>query len=217
MFQEFFMQHSYAQVAMHAVVAYLLCGSIVSYLIGVDLVSRDATSSNIGRWRYDATAWAIAAAIFPIIAAPVYLRHRGEILEPYPDKSFAYKPQILPVVVASLIPLALAIIVMAFIPVDRCNAPERLRGLEKSLSSNAKHPIETVVAKSAEIKEMDFFTGEHYCRAVVDIKWVGEPLVENQGIWYRVVRFGTGWGSQTAPEFQKREQKYQYDKLTGRE
>jgi hypothetical protein len=61
------------------------------------------------------------------------------------------------------------------------------------------------------------FTGEHYCRAVVDIKWVGEPLVENQGIWYRVVRFGTGWGSQTAPEFQKREQKYQYDKLTGRE
>jgi hypothetical protein len=61
------------------------------------------------------------------------------------------------------------------------------------------------------------FTGEHYCRAVVDIKWVGEPLVENQGIWYRVVRFEKGWGSQTAPEFQKREQKYQYDKLTGRE
>ena len=180
-------------------------------------MSRDATSSNIGRWRYDATAWAIAAAVFPIIAAPVYLRHRGEILEPYPDKSFAYKPQILPVVVASLFPLALAIIVMAFIPTDRCNAPERLRGLEKSLTSNAKHPIETVVAKSAEIKEMNFFTGEHYCRAVVDIKWVGEPLVENQGIWYRVVRFGTGWGSQTAPEFQKREEKYQYDKLIGRD
>jgi hypothetical protein len=202
---------------MDGLVAYLLCGSIVSYLIGADLVSRNATPPNIGRWRYDATAWAIAAAIFPIIAAPVYLRHRGEILEPYPGKSFAYKPQILPVVVASLIPLALAIIVMAFIPTDRCNAPERLRGLEKSLTSNPKHPVETVIAKSAQIKEMNFFTGEHYCRAVIDIKWVGEPPIENQGIWYRVVRFGTGWGSQTAPEFQKREEKYQYNKLTGRE
>lgn len=217
MFQEHFMQHSYTQIAMYALVAYLLCGSIISYLIGADLVSRDATTSNIGRWRYDATAWAISAAIFPIFAAPVYLRHRGEILEPYPDKSFAYKPQILPVVIASLIPLALALIVMVFIPTDLCNSPERLRGLERSLSSNPKHPVETVLAKSAEIKEMNFFTGEHYCRAVVDIKWVGEPLIENQGIWYRVVRFGSGWGSQTAPEFQKREEKYQYDKLIGRE
>jgi hypothetical protein len=214
---DFLIFYSYSQVALQSFAFYLLCGCIVSYLIGADLVSRDATSSNIGRWRYGATAWAIAAAIFPIFALPVYLRHRGDILEPYPDKSFAYKPQILPVVVASLIPLALAIIVMAFIPTDRCNAPERLRGLEKSLTSNAKHPVETVVAKSAEIKEMDFLTGEHYCRAVVDIKWVGEPLVENQGIWYRVVRFGAGWGSQTAPEFQKREERHQYDKLIGRE
>jgi hypothetical protein len=202
---------------MHALVAYLLCGGMVSFLIGADLVSRVATSSNIGRWRYDATAWAIAAAIFPIFAAPIYLRHREDILEPYPEKSFAYKPQILPVAVASLIPLAFALIVMAFIPTDRCNSPERLRGLEKSLSSNPKHPVETVVAKSAEISEMNFFTGEHYCRAVVDIKWPGEPLNESVGIWYRVVRFGTGWGSQTAPEFQKREEKYLYDKMIGKE
>jgi hypothetical protein len=213
MLQDLFLPYSPIQIALQLAALYLTFGSVIPLLIGAELVAHGATASNIGRWRYGSTAWAIASALMPFVAAFVYLRHRTDILESYPTATFAYHPQIRPVLVAAMLPLAVAGILLTLIPEDRCNSPERLRGLERALSSSAEFPLESVAAKSAQLDVMNLFTGEAYCRAVVDIQWRNDKMNPNSAIWFRVVRFGKGWGSQVSPELQKREFQYQYDLL----
>lgn len=167
---------------------------------------------HLGRWRFGPVVWTLVANLFSFFSLLVYLRHRRQIMHLTPDRTFAFQSTMLGVLLCSMIPMALAFLLMVWLPVDRCNTPERLRGLERALNRPSNH-ITFVHAKSAVLEKINPFNHEQLCRGLVDIEYEGQPREENAPMWFRVLRYGEDWGSKVSTELQKNEEDYQLRRM----
>ena len=200
------------QIILYLVIFFLLCGSISSLVIGMDLTFHGVQPAPVGRWRFSPVAWAAVANFFSFFSLLVYLRYRPQILKIYPGKSYVFRREMLGILMCSFIPLAIAGFLLVWLPVDRCNTPERLQGLERALNRPSNH-ITFVRAKFAALEKINPLNHEQLCRALVEIEWEGKPREDNYPMWFRVVRFGDGWGSGVTTELQENEPAYQLRKM----
>lgn len=200
------------QIFLYLVIFFLICGAISSLVIGMDLTFHGVHPAPLGRWRFSSIAWALVANIFSFFSVLVYLRYRPQILKLHPNANYTYRREMLSILLCSFIPLALAVLLLVWLPIDRCNTPERLGGLERALNRPSNR-ITFVRAKFAALEKINPITHEQLCRALVEIEFEGKPRETNAPMWFRIVRFGEGWGSAVSTELQENEEAYQLRKL----
>ena len=161
-----------------------------------------------GRWRDSPLQWVKFASFASVIALGAYVFQRDKILKSYPTTNYLYRPEMGRVMLWTAIPVTIAIFLMALIPENRCNSEARLRGLEQALMRPA-NKIVSVHVKSAMLDQINLFTEESLCRAIVDIEWADRGLEKESPIWYQVIHFNGGWGSHVSSELQENEDRYQ--------
>ena len=204
--------HETLQLVIVFTIIGLLSGSIASLMIGMDLSFHQVQAEQVGRWRYSPLAWAIVASGTTIFALAVYSRNRRQILKYYPETNYAYRPEMLGVLLTAAIPAALAALLFVWVPVDQCNTPVRLQALETALQ-RPSNKMAYIHANSAELQKINLFTHEALCRAKVDIEWEGKSREMDYPIWYQVIHFNGGWGSHVSTALQENEDKYQAKKI----
>ncbi len=190
---------------------FVLIAAISALLVGYDLALHGIKDRGRGTWQFHPTAWIISMVFAAPLVLPVYLWNRRQIIPVGTRLRWPAPNDLLPSLFSVIATGGMMAAVFTQFPTQDCSDPVRLRGLQEALLSQKGVPVEAVVAKRATLESRSLVSQESLCRAIVDIKFAGQPAETDAPIWYKVVPKGAGWGSYVAGHLQAHEAARQFD------